>query len=104
MNQLFQVKRYLALFAAAMVALLLLRSLSAPESSASEIPAKFPTMRPVSLLDTELIPRTPERLARGKYLVEGLLQCPACHSENDFSKRPVEVLPGKKLGGSVFPN
>lgn len=57
-----------------------------------------------SVLDMEPIPRTPERLARGKYLVEGLLQCAGCHSENDFSKRPVEVLPGKKLGGFVFPN
>lgn len=57
-----------------------------------------------SVLDQEQIPRTPERLARGKYLVEGLLQCPACHSETDFSKRPPEVRPGKKLGGSVFPN
>jgi mono/diheme cytochrome c family protein len=57
-----------------------------------------------SVLDMEPIPRTPERLARGKYLVEGLVQCPACHSENDFSKRPSEVFPGKKLGGFVFPN
>ncbi|MDP9160845.1 MAG: cytochrome c [Acidobacteriota bacterium] len=55
-------------------------------------------------LDMDQIPRTPERLARGKYLVEGLMQCPACHSENDFSKRPSEVFPGKKLGGFVFPN
>jgi mono/diheme cytochrome c family protein len=57
-----------------------------------------------SVLDQEPIPRTPERLARGEYLVEGLLQCPACHSENDFSKRPFQVLPGQKLGGHVFPN
>jgi hypothetical protein len=57
-----------------------------------------------SVLDQEPIPRTPERLARGKYLVEGLLQCPACHSENDFSKRPFQVIAGKKLGGYVFPN
>ncbi len=57
-----------------------------------------------SVLDQEPIPRTPARLARGEYLVEGLLQCPACHSENDFSKRPFQVLPGKKLGGFVFPN
>jgi hypothetical protein len=57
-----------------------------------------------SVLDMERIPRTPERMERGKYLVEGLLQCPACHSQNDFSKRPFEVLPGKKLGGYEFPN
>lgn len=55
-----------------------------------------------SVLDLEVIPRTPERLARGKYLVEGLVQCPACHSEHDFSKRPWEIIPGRKLGGFVF--
>jgi mono/diheme cytochrome c family protein len=60
--------------------------------------------RATSILEMDVIPRTPERLARGKYLVEGLLQCPACHSETDFSKRPFEVIPGKKLGGFVFPN
>lgn len=58
----------------------------------------------VSVLDQEPIPRTAERLARGHYLVEGLLQCPACHSDNDFSKRPFEVVPGRKLGGHVFAN
>lgn len=57
-----------------------------------------------SVLEMDVIPRTPERLARGKYLVEGLLQCPACHSEIDFSKRPMEPFPGKKLGGYIFPN
>jgi hypothetical protein len=55
-----------------------------------------------SVLDMEQIPRTLERLERGKYLVEGLLQCPACHSQTDFSKRPFEVVPGTKLGGSIF--
>lgn len=58
----------------------------------------------VSVLDLEPIPRTPERLARGKYLVEGLLQCPACHSQPDFSKRPAGIIAGTKLGGFVFPN
>jgi mono/diheme cytochrome c family protein len=57
-----------------------------------------------SVLEMETIPRTPERLARGKYLVEGVLQCWACHSENDFTKRPFQVKPGKKGGGFVFPN
>ncbi len=52
----------------------------------------------------DVIPRTPERLERGKYLVEGLLQCWACHSEVDFSKRPIEPFPGKKFGGTVFSN
>lgn len=50
----------------------------------------------------ETISRTPERLARGKYLVEGLLQCTLCHSDTDFSKRPVEPRPGTRGGGHVF--
>jgi hypothetical protein len=55
-----------------------------------------------SVLAMEQIPRTPERLARGKYLVEGLLQCTHCHSDNDFGKRPLEPSPGMKNGGHVF--
>jgi cytochrome c553 len=50
----------------------------------------------------EVIPRTPERLARGKYLVEGILQCTGCHSELDFTQRPLRVVPGMKLGGHIF--
>jgi cytochrome c len=54
------------------------------------------------VLQMDIIPRTPERLARGKYLVEGILQCTACHSELDFTQRPLRVVPGTKLGGHVF--
>ncbi|ABF41273.1 cytochrome c, class I [Candidatus Koribacter versatilis Ellin345] len=57
-----------------------------------------------SVLEMDVIPRTPERLARGQYLVEGLLQCPACHSEVNFGKRPPEPMPGAKLGGHIFAN
>jgi len=57
---------------------------------------------PASVLEMETIPRTPERLARGKYLVEGLLQCTFCHSEFDFTQRPARPVAGKKGGGNVF--
>lgn len=57
---------------------------------------------PQSVLSSEPIPRTPERLARGKYLVEGLVQCPFCHSEYDFTHRPAQPVKGKKGGGIVF--
>src|SRR3984885_2397263 len=50
----------------------------------------------------EAIARTPERLARGKYLVEGLLQCPLCHSQIDFKKRPTQPIAGTKGGGRIF--
>lgn len=48
------------------------------------------------------IPRTPDRLARGKYLVEGLVQCTLCHSEYDFTQRPSHPVEGKKGGGQIF--
>jgi len=57
-----------------------------------------------SVLEMDTIPRTPQRLARGKYLVEGLLQCWGCHSEIDFTKRPALPFAGKAGGGYVFPN
>ncbi|HKW26349.1 MAG TPA: hypothetical protein VJN48_11235 [Terriglobales bacterium] len=49
------------------------------------------------------IPRTSQRLARGKYLVEGLTQCFFCHSEIDYKHRGSQPLPGKKGGGFIFP-
>ena len=52
--------------------------------------------------EVEVIPRTPERLERGKYLVESLLQCTLCHSDTDFSKRPTEPMPGTRGGGHIF--
>lgn len=52
----------------------------------------------------EPIARTPQRLARGKYLVEGLLQCSLCHSSNDFTQRPSHPVDGRKNGGFVLPN
>ena len=87
---------------AVVTAALVLLGMRSSSTSQAQTESSIETKR--SVLDMEPIPRTPERLARGQYLVEGLLQCPACHSEVDFSKRPLEVLPGKKLGGFVFPN
>ena len=55
------------------------------------------------MLDREPIPRTPERFARGKYLVEGLVQCPFCHSDYDFTPtRPARPVAGRKGAGHVF--
>src|ERR1700688_1114879 len=66
---------------------------------------KTPTVTaasPSALLEMETIPRTPARLTRGQYLVEGLLQCPFCHSDNDFKQRPARPVAGKKDGGADF--
>ena len=61
-----------------------------------------PAQPAASVLDLEVIPRTPERLARGTYLVNGVLQCFNCHSEVDFSRRPALPFPGKMGGGHIF--
>jgi hypothetical protein len=48
------------------------------------------------------IERTPERLARGKYLFI-LADCDGCHSGRDFSRFDGPVIPGRTGVGSVFP-
>jgi hypothetical protein len=45
--------------------------------------------------------RTPERLARGKYLTENLLACFGCQSERDWTKHDVPLIPGMEGGGAA---
>jgi mono/diheme cytochrome c family protein len=45
---------------------------------------------------------TPERLQRGQYLVEGIVNCFHCHSKYDEKATPVPVLTSKKGAGTVF--
>jgi len=71
-------------------------------SSCQKVPSVSATQPIASLLQMESIPRTPERLARGKYLVEGVLQCFSCHSELDFTQRPFQLKPGTKGGGAEY--
>jgi mono/diheme cytochrome c family protein len=47
--------------------------------------------------------RTPERLARGRYLVTGLLGCETCHTPKDWNTHGAPNLPGTELAGQVFP-
>src|SRR5262245_42586440 len=46
--------------------------------------------------------RTPARLERGRYIVEGPAHCFQCHSEVDFSKPGAQPKPGRKGAGSIF--
>jgi mono/diheme cytochrome c family protein len=47
---------------------------------------------------------SPERLARGQYLTEHLLDCFGCHSDRDWTKHDAPVIAGTKGGGApVFP-
>lgn len=52
---------------------------------------------------TRTFERTPERLARGQYLAEGVSGCMFCHSEHDWSRRDMPILPGRKGAGAIFP-
>jgi len=47
--------------------------------------------------------RTPERVARGKYLVQGLLGCEDCHTESDWTQHGAPKAAGKELAGQAFP-
>lgn len=47
--------------------------------------------------------RTPERLARGRYLVTGLIGCEECHSPKDWKTHGSPNLPGMELAGQVVP-
>ncbi len=42
---------------------------------------------------------TPERQARGRYLVLGVLGCENCHSRKDWSKHGAPMLPGTEFAG-----
>lgn len=48
------------------------------------------------------IERTPERLARGKYIFT-LSDCEGCHSQRDFSRFGGPTVPGRVVAGNVLP-
>ena len=47
--------------------------------------------------------RTPERLARGRYLTQGLLSCETCHSPSDWTQHGAPMLAGRELAGQILP-
>ena len=61
---------------------------------------KGATSGPVTRLSFE---RTPARLERGRYLVEGPAHCFQCHSEVDWEKPGAQPKQGKKGAGTIFP-
>jgi mono/diheme cytochrome c family protein len=50
-----------------------------------------PQARPLTARKFEA---TPERLARGEYLVNSVTDCMGCHSEHDWTKHDAPILPG----------
>ena len=73
----------------------------APEPDTPVDPPRVHTAR--ALRDIT-VPRTPERVARGKYLSEGLLQCFRCHSERDWTKPGAPPIAALKGAGAVLPD
>ncbi len=47
--------------------------------------------------------RTPERLARGRYLVQTVLGCEICHSPKDWSQHGAPIQAGMELAGQTLP-
>ena len=47
--------------------------------------------------------RTPERLARGKYLVQSLLSCEVCHTPSDWTQHGAPSVAGMEFAGQPLP-
>lgn len=46
--------------------------------------------------------KTEERMERGKYLTESVLQCFLCHTEREWSKPGAPLIEAKKGGGAIY--
>jgi mono/diheme cytochrome c family protein len=55
-----------------------------------------PRARP---LTSRVFDRTPQRWARGQYIVEHLAACADCHSPHDWTKHDAPILPGMEAAG-----
>lgn len=53
-------------------------------------------------LTDRVFERTPERLARGRYLVQGALGCETCHSPKDWTTQGGPVVAGMELAGQAI--
>jgi hypothetical protein len=60
---------------------------------------RSPALRPAS---TETFERTPERLARGQYIVEHVSDCAGCHSDHDYDRFGIPVKAKTRFQGG-FP-
>lgn len=59
-----------------------------------------PKKRPLTNRQFE---RTPERLARGRYLTQSLLGCEVCHSPRDWTQHGAPMTAGMELAGQLLP-
>jgi mono/diheme cytochrome c family protein len=64
---------------------------------------RFYVLSPRARAAPEVVaPRTPEAVARGKYLAEHVTLCRSCHSESDSRKPGQPVQPGREFAGRDF--
>lgn len=84
----------------AIVGVIFASSCARPADTPAANPA--PAFVPRALRDIT-VPRTPERVARGAYLTEGLLQCFVCHSERDWTQPGAPPVAAMKGAGAVWP-
>jgi mono/diheme cytochrome c family protein len=58
------------------------------------------------VLTSRQFERTPERVARGRYIAESLLGCASCHTPRDWTKHGAPAFPGMDLAGQAahFPD
>jgi hypothetical protein len=47
---------------------------------------------------------SPERLARGRYIVEGPAHCFVCHGQPDFKKGLGQIIKNEAFNGEPFPD
>jgi mono/diheme cytochrome c family protein len=67
---------------------------------AALLAAKGPSLRAAPSLQIE---RTEERIARGRYLAEHVMDCVGCHSDHEWSRFSSPVKPSSMLaGGFIF--
>ncbi|MGH9409071.1 MAG: hypothetical protein ACRD1V_06420 [Vicinamibacterales bacterium] len=79
------------------------RGVQSPSRATGPVSAVVAPKGPRALRDVTF-ERTPARLARGRYLVEGVLQCFMCHSDRDWSKPGAPPMAGREGAGHVFEN
>lgn len=57
----------------------------------------------VPAAETVTVPRTPERVARGRYLAQNVSGCVICHGERDFTRHSAPLVTGTEgKGGQRF--
>jgi mono/diheme cytochrome c family protein len=90
--------RYLVVAVVVLATVVCARKQEAPGPTPAPEPPKVFKARALRGIS---VPRTPERVARGRYLSEGLLQCFACHSERDWKNPGAPPIPTLKGAGTV---